>query len=184
MTRDLVSGYIKHYIGIKEPPDLVYSWCLLYCHSWRSISPTEYRVPRNFKLLDELKWMEMGLPVDKYGWDASFITIGLRDWDRSLTHWRAAIIPVPAGYIGDRIYSLRIEAGRDYPETAPSIKFVQKVDMECVSDQGYVEFDKMNEFEWDSNKSLAEAIIAVREEMMPNEVGLACSKIPIGATYD
>ena len=54
-----------------------------------------YKVPRNFKLLDELESAERGLYSDpkKYGDDCHWITLGLDGSDATFTHWNASIIP-------------------------------------------------------------------------------------------
>ena len=57
--------------------------------------PTEYTIPRNFKLLDELESAEKGKYGDtaKYGQDCNFCNIGLEGMDPTFTNWNASIIP-------------------------------------------------------------------------------------------
>ena len=59
------------------------------------VDPTAYRVPRNFKLLDELESAEKGKyqDVKKYGQECNFINLGLDGQDATFTHWNASIIP-------------------------------------------------------------------------------------------
>lgn len=61
----------------------------------KQVDPTEYRVPRNFKLLDELESAEKGKYSDakKYGEDAIYITVGLNGQDPTFTNWNGSIIP-------------------------------------------------------------------------------------------
>ena len=102
--------------------------------------PAAYRVPRNFKLLDELESAEKGKYSDaqKYGEDCSWITLGLDGPDATFTHWNASIIPHQGGHIGDRIYSLSITAGLGYPDDPPTVKFTNKVAIPCVDAYGQV----------------------------------------------
>eukprot|EP01084_Bolivina_argentea_P319696 554520_1 len=192
----IVFGYIKQNMDNDNVPKLIHHWCLLYYYCpffinpktiiQDKVDPSEYRVPRNFKLLDELEENEKGgyRNTSKYGYDCSWamITLGLDGYDDTLTYWNASVIPIPGGYIGDRIYSLKIEVGPYYPQYPPSIRFIQKVAMPCVDEKGYVLFDKMK-FKWDRNSRMFGAVLALREEMTPNDVSRACAQIPNGTKY-
>eukprot|EP01083_Nonionella_stella_P148329 469299_1 len=147
--------------------------------------PTEYRVPRNFKLLDELESAEKGKygDVKKYGQDCNMVTLGLDGQDATFTHWNASIIPHQGGYVGDRIYSLKIKCGPGYPDDPPQFKFVQKVAMPCVNNSGVVDFKKVNNYNWHRESYLFEALLAIRKEMKPNNVAQACAKIGNGTKY-
>ena len=85
--------------------------------------PTEYRVPRNFKLLEELENAEKGKYTDakKWGDACNWVNLGLDGQDATFTHWNATIIPHQGGHIGDRIYTLKIVAGPGYPADPPGI---------------------------------------------------------------
>mmetsp|Transcript_33783 Transcript_33783/g.54055 ORF Transcript_33783/g.54055 Transcript_33783/m.54055 type:complete len:158 (-) Transcript_33783:106-579(-) len=147
--------------------------------------PTEYRVPRNFKLLDELENAEKGkyTDVQKWGDACNWANLGLDGQDATFTHWNATIIPQQGGHIGDRIYTLKIVAGPGYPEDPPEFRFVQQVAMNCVSKQGKVLFDKMKNFEWHRERCLFEALLAIRKEMEPAAVAQACARIGQNKTY-
>ena len=184
--RDTIKGYIRQYIGYKnnDIPGLIVNWCILYYHINKLA--TEYRVPRNFKLLDELEMCEKGKyhNVQKYGHDCNWVNLGLDGIDPTFTHWNGSLIPVPGGYLGDRIYTLKIEATPNYPQEPPIIKFVQKVAMKCVDDNGYVQFDKMQtNFKWTEEKCLFEAVLAIRDEIGTREAERSCAKIPNGTKY-
>merc|ERR1712228_358202 len=145
----------------------------------KQVDPTEYRVPRNFKLLDELNCAEKGNYTDakKWGDACNWVTLGLDGQDSTFTHWNASIIPHQGGHIGDRIYSLKIKAGHGYPEDPPIFTFIQKVAMQCVTNTGNVKIEKLKNFSWHSEKSLFEVLLAIRKEMEPSIVAQACSKI-------
>ena len=80
---------------------------------------------------------------------------------------------------------MKLVAGRGYPDDPPAIRFVNKVSMPCVDSKGNVDLKQLyvSKFRWDRNKSLFEALLAIREEMKPTSVAEACRKIPADATY-
>ena len=149
------------------------------------IDPTEYRVPRNFKLLDELENAERGgyTDVKKWGNGCSCVSLGLDHQDITLSYWNASIIPHQGGHIGDRMYTLKIKAGPGYPSDPPQIRFIEQVAMPCVTKQGIVDFNKLNNFEWHRERSLFEGLLAIRKEMESSAVAKACRRIPQGKTY-
>lgn len=83
-------------------------------------------VPRNFKLLEELEKGEKGLGPDSCSY-------GLADQnDISMTNWNATILGPPNSNHENRIYSLRITCGENYPDIPPSVKFISKINLPCV----------------------------------------------------
>lgn len=87
------------------------------------------------------------------------------------------------GHIGDRIYTLKITAGPGYPDDPPLFRFVQVVAIQCVDSKGSVQFVKMKAFEWHRERTLFEALLAIRKEMEPSSVAQSCGKISQGKTY-
>jgi len=153
-----------------------------------AVDPEEYRVPRNFKLLDELENAEKGKYVEQssgLGEDAKFITLGLTDKETAheLIAWSASIIPHQNGHIGDRIYSLEIAAGPEYPEAPPDVKFSNQVALDCVNFRGEIQFHRLNGFRWHRERSIFELLCHIRKQFKPKSVQLACAKLPVGATY-
>mmetsp|Transcript_57455 Transcript_57455/g.51748 ORF Transcript_57455/g.51748 Transcript_57455/m.51748 type:complete len:159 (-) Transcript_57455:23-499(-) len=149
------------------------------------IDPTEYRVPRNFKLLEELENAEKGKYTDakKWGDACNWVNLGLDGQDATFTHWNCTIIPMQGGHIGDRIYTLKVKAGPGYPSDPPQFRFVQQVNMPCVNKTGIVQFNKLKNFEWHQERCLFEALLAIRKEMEPSAVAQACARIAQGKTY-
>ena len=84
-------------------------------------------VPRNFVLLDELEKMEKGQTSD------GTVSFGLVDADDiSLSHWQCTILGPLNTAVQDRILSLLVHCGPEYPKTAPTVQFQSKVNFPFV----------------------------------------------------
>jgi ubiquitin-conjugating enzyme E2 variant len=91
-------------------------------------------VPRNFRLLEELEKGEKGIGdgTVSYGMDDDH-----KD-DMLMRYWGATIIGPSSTVHDNRIYNLKLYCDLQYPEKAPLVKFVSRINMDCVGPDGRV----------------------------------------------
>ena len=133
----------------------------------------KYRVPRSFKLRQELERAEKGskdLSDHKSSHDA-WVTFGLDDnlyldeYNLQLKDWNASIIGIQNTNIGDRIYQLKVICHENFPEQAPEVYFKSKMKMKYVNQStGKVELSKF--MKWNRKLSIHDALVAIRKEMV------------------
>ncbi|KAF1817214.1 putative ubiquitin conjugating enzyme [Eremomyces bilateralis CBS 781.70] len=95
------------------------------------------KIPRNFRLLEELEKGEKGL-------GAEACSYGLEDGeDLLMTNWNGTILGPPHSVHENRIYSLKIHCGGQYPDVPPEVTFVSKINLPCVGPTGKVDPSKL-----------------------------------------
>eukprot|EP00413_Alexandrium_margalefii_P000992 CAMPEP_0204518314 /NCGR_PEP_ID=MMETSP0661-20131031/4135_1 /ASSEMBLY_ACC=CAM_ASM_000606 /TAXON_ID=109239 /ORGANISM="Alexandrium margalefi, Strain AMGDE01CS-322" /LENGTH=215 /DNA_ID=CAMNT_0051523753 /DNA_START=1 /DNA_END=648 /DNA_ORIENTATION=- len=96
-------------------------------------SKDEVLVPRSFRLLDELERGQKAARASQVSWGLA------SDDDMSLTYWNATIFgPIDTSF-DNRIFSLEIMCGPNYPDAPPEVKFCTPVNMTCVKPDGSVD---------------------------------------------
>jgi len=119
------------------------------------------KVPRNFRLLEELEKGEKGIG------DGS-CSYGLEDGDDILmSHWNGTIIGPGHTVHENRIYSLKIYCGDSYPDAPPQVQFLSRVNLPFVNQaDGKVDPSKLPVLaSWTRNSSIETLLVEIRREM-------------------
>ncbi|KAG6914820.1 Ubiquitin-conjugating enzyme spm2 [Tephrocybe rancida] len=119
------------------------------------------KVPRNFRLLEELEKGEKGIG------DGS-CSYGLEDGDDiMMSNWNGTIIGPGHTVHENRIYSLKITCGPNYPNSPPQVQFLSRVNLPFVSQMdGKVDPSKIAVLSsWSSNSSIEYLLVEIRKEM-------------------
>jgi len=119
------------------------------------------KVPRNFKLLEELEKGEKGIG------DGS-CSYGLEDGeDITMSNWIGTIIGPGHTVHENRIYSIKVCCGKNYPDKPPDVKFSSRVNLPFVSQvNGKVDPTKLPVLvNWTHKNSLETLLVEIRREM-------------------
>ncbi|KAK6363659.1 E2 ubiquitin-conjugating protein mms2 [Orbilia blumenaviensis] len=136
------------------------------------------KVPRNFRLLEELEKGEKG-----QGSDAC--SLGLDDDnDIMMSDWNGTILGPPHSVHENRIYSLKLRCDEHYPDVPPTVRFVSRINLPCVDpDNGKVDPTKLQCLgNWKREYTMETVLVELRRFMASGN-NKKLPQPPEGTTY-
>ncbi|KAF7893195.1 uncharacterized protein EAF02_000733 [Botrytis sinoallii] len=136
------------------------------------------KVPRNFRLLEELEKGEKGLGADACSY-------GLTDGDDLyMSNWNGTILGPPHSVHENRIYSLTMHCGENYPDVPPTIKFTNKINLPGVQDDGTVDPSRFACLaNWQRHNTM-ETVLTELRKYMASPINKKLPQPQEGSTYD
>ena len=132
-------------------------------------------VPRNFVLLTELERAEKGST------DMT-VSYGLVDSDDiTLTNWQCTILGPPNSAMDNRIISLLVSCGNNYPNEIPTVKFQTKVNYPFVKGDGTFDPNAIK-MQWNRSCGIETVLLTIKGQMSKSEYR-KLAQPPEGSNY-